>query len=128
MILINRSCNPHFQMQYKFNGNQLYCNCHRYQWIVSRLHKVYLDGSIGNNTLVNTLRPDPTRVCSTSMSTIDLILVYDVQNIKPSGVIACGMSDHVVTYCTRKVCKQQVNSHNSVSTIPRNYSVKDYLL
>ena len=48
-------------------------------------------GSIGNNTLVNYLQTfcsmfdlhqtikDPTRVCSTSQSTIDLILVSDVQ-------------------------------------------------
>jgi len=94
-------------------------------------------GSIGNNTLVNSLPifcsmfdlhqiiKDPTRVCSTSQSTIDLILVSDVQKITQSGVIVCGMSDHMVTYCTRKVCKQQVNCHNSVNILSMKFYSKE---
>ena len=94
-------------------------------------------GSIGNNTLVNYLQTfcsmfdlhqiikDPTRVCSTSQSTIDLILVSVVQKITQSGVIVCGMSDHMVTYCTRKVCKQQVNCHNSVNILSMKFYSKE---
>jgi len=83
-------------------------------------------GSIGNSTLVNSIiNKDPTRVCNTSQSTIDLVLVSDVQKITQSGVIACGMSDHMVTYCTRKVCKQQVNCHNSVNIRSVKYYTKE---
>ena len=35
------------------------------------------------------------------------------------------MSDHMVTYCTRKVCKQQVNFHNSVNISSVKYYTKE---
>jgi len=84
-------------------------------------------GAIGYNSLVNALKTfcsvydlkqiikEPTRVCKTSKSTIDLILVSDFQKICQSGVINYGLSDHMVTYCTRKVSKQQINGHNTLN-------------
>ena len=84
-------------------------------------------GSTGYNLLVNALRTfysildltqinkEPTRVCESSKSIIDLLLVSDFHKISQQGVIECGMSDHIATYCSRKVSKQQVNVHNRLN-------------
>ena len=66
---------------------------------------------------------EPTRVCESSQSIIDLILVSDVQKICQQGVIECGMSDNMATYCSRKVSKQQVNGHNTLNIHSRNVAV-----
>ena len=70
-----------------------------------------------NNPLVNAmcnlermfgltqLISEPTRVCTTSESIIDLIFVSHSENISQSGVITIGVSDHLITFCTRKVTK-----------------------
>ena len=57
---------------------------------------------------------DPTRVTTTTSSTIDLILVSDIDKISQSGVINIGISDHSLIFCTRKQTKAVFNNHNSV--------------
>ena len=57
---------------------------------------------------------DSTRVCHASKSTIDLILVSDKLKISQSGVIDIGISDHSLTYCTRKATKDVINKHRTV--------------
>ena len=56
----------------------------------------------------------PTRVpCSTS-SLIDHILTNSAEAIFQSGIIDCGMSDHQLIFCSRKVKRTKSNKHNNV--------------
>ena len=77
------------------------------------------------NILVNVLRNcervfgfkqlniEPTRVCNTSESAIGLILVTYYEKVCQSGVLSVGVSDHLITYCTRKVNRASVNMRNT---------------
>lgn len=64
----------------------------------------------------------PTRVTDTCASILDLIMVTDPDNMCQFGVLNVGLSDHLITYCTRKVKKFQINKNNSV----RIRSLKHY--
>ena len=57
---------------------------------------------------------DFTRISSSS-TTIDLILVSDCEKISQSGVIDCCISDHQMTFCTRKIHKVPVGKHNTAT-------------
>ena len=95
--------------------------------------------TVGYNLLVNALRTfcsildltqiikEPTRICESSQSIIDLILVSDVQKICQQGVIECGTSDHMATCCSRKVSKQLVNGHNTLNIRSRKHYSKELL-
>ena len=56
----------------------------------------------------------PTHVTNTSSSLIDHIYVNNYDKISQSGVLETGISDHFVTYCTRKVIRGQVGIHNKI--------------
>lgn len=56
----------------------------------------------------------PTRITSTSQTTIDFVLVSDKSKISNSGVIDCGISGHSIIFCTRKVHRASLGHHNSV--------------
>ena len=60
---------------------------------------------------------EPTRVTDTSSTTIDLILVSDVEKITQQGVISNGISDHDIIFATRKIHKSQF-SKGKISTSP----------
>ena len=55
----------------------------------------------GQKQLINV----PPRVTDTCVSILDLIMVTDPDNICQFGVLNVGLSDHLITYCTRKVKK-----------------------
>ena len=75
--------------------------------------------------LINT----PTRITPTSESCLDLIFVSHTDKISQSGVINIGLSDHFLTYCTRKVQRGSFNTHNSVKIrSTKNYSSKNFLM
>ena len=57
---------------------------------------------------------DQNRVTTTTSSTIDLILVSNIDKISQSGVIDIGISDHSLIFCTRKQTKAVFDKHNSV--------------
>ena len=57
---------------------------------------------------------EPTRITPKSRTIIDLILVSDPAKISQSGVIEIGVSDHFLTYCTRKITKVLYQKHNNV--------------
>ena len=57
---------------------------------------------------------EPTRITPTSRTIIDLILVSDPAKISQSGVIEIGVSDHFLTYCTRKITKVLYHKQNNV--------------
>ncbi|KAK3085363.1 hypothetical protein FSP39_002164 [Pinctada imbricata] len=65
---------------------------------------------------------DHTRVTSSSCSIIDHILCNNKEKICQSGVISIGLSDHFLTYCTRKSVKSFYNKHNNVKV----RSMKNY--
>ena len=70
----------------------------------------------------------PTRVTPNSESTIDLIMVSDRQNISQHGVIPFGLSDHYMTYCSRKVSKAQIGRHNTIKIRSlKNYTTSIFI-
>ena len=65
---------------------------------------------------------EATRVTSNSSTLIDHILSNSCEKICQSGTISIGLSDHFLTYMTRKIVKGQIGKHNFV----RMRSLKDY--
>ena len=71
---------------------------------------------------LNHLITEPTRISSSSSSIIDHILCNTKEKISQSGVIPVGISDHFITYCTRKASKERTGKQNMV----RIRSLKHY--
>ena len=70
---------------------------------------------------------DFTRICSTTATIIDLILVSDSDKISQSGVIDSGISDHNIIYCTRKGSRDCIGKHNSATFRSlKNYSKESF--
>jgi hypothetical protein len=68
---------------------------------------------------------DPTRVTCDTESIIDHILCNFKENIVNSGVITTGISDHFMTFCTRKISRGHFKSHNIIKIRSlKNYSVE----
>ena len=63
-----------------------------------------------------------TRVTSTTSTLLDHILCNNTEKVCQSGVISIGISDHFLTYCTRKVTKGLFKKHNTVKV----RSMKNY--
>lgn len=69
----------------------------------------------------------PTRVTANSETCIDLIIVSDPEKITQSGVIPTGLSDHYLTFCTRKISRGAFSSHNTVKIRSmRNYNASHF--
>lgn len=70
----------------------------------------------------------PTRVTQDSSTVIDLILVSNKDKVFQSGVLPFGISDHSVTFCSRKTPKHVFNSHNTVKIRSlKGYSLETFL-
>ena len=56
-------------------------------------------------------------------------ILYSLKNeIIQSGIIHIGISEHFLTFCTRKVGKEQFHSHNNVTIRSlKNYSAELFL-
>ena len=54
---------------------------------------------------------EPTRITENTSSVIDHIICSDVSKVCQSGAIPVGISDHLITFCTRKIFKGQFNKH-----------------
>ena len=53
----------------------------------------------------------------------DHILCNNEENIAQSGVIPIGLSDHFLTFCTRKIVRGTLNKHKTVKIRSlKNYS------
>ena len=66
---------------------------------------------------------EPTRVTATSESCLDLIMVSDKDKISQFGTINIGLSDHMLTYCTRKISRGVFGKHKTVKIRSmKNYS------
>lgn len=67
---------------------------------------------------------EPTRVDANSKSTIDHILCNSLNKVCQSGVIPIGLSDHFITFCSRKTVKGIFACHNTVKMrVMKHYSV-----
>ena len=63
----------------------------------------------------NHLISEPTRICASSSTTIDLILVSDSDKFSQSGVKYLFFCDHSMIYCTRKLIFFFIASHKNVT-------------
>ena len=64
----------------------------------------------------------------TSTSLLDHILTNSSERVSQSGVADVGLSDHQMTYCTRKIIHLKHNTHRFVKTRSfKNYSKDSYL-
>lgn len=96
-----------FNIDYKSTNNQL---CKTYKNILNIFN-------------FKQLIEEPTRVTLSSSTVIDHIICNNEERISQSGVIPTGISDHFITYCTRRSnIKHKVNSQNTV----RIRSMKNY--
>ena len=57
---------------------------------------------------------DATRIMPKSSSIIDLIFISEPDKIQQSGVLPVGYSDHMIIFCTRKLCRLKIGEHQSV--------------
>ncbi len=57
---------------------------------------------------------EPTCVCSSTQTIIDLDLVSEKSRIADSGVRNYGLSDHSIVFCTQKIKKAVLNCHSSI--------------
>lgn len=70
----------------------------------------------------------PTRITDRSTTLIDHILVNSKDKISQSGVIPMGLSDHFITYCTRRTQKIKFNEHNVVTIrSQKNYNKDNFI-
>ena len=66
---------------------------------------------------------------TTTSSTIDLILVSDIDEISQSSVIDIGISDHSLIFCTRKQTKAVFNKHNSMKLRSlKHYNREEFIM
>ena len=69
----------------------------------------------------------PTRITSNTSTLIDHILTNTQENISQSGIIDTAISDHSLTYCTRKISKAKYNRHKKINVLSlKNYSSDVY--
>ena len=66
-----------------------------------------------------------TRITCNSSSILNLIFTSVVDNITQSGVLAVGISDHLVIYCTRKVTRVKSGCHKCVKVRSLKKYTKD---
>ena len=71
---------------------------------------------------------EPTRITDTTTSLLDHILCNNKEKNCQSGTISIGLSDHFLTYCTRKISKVQINKHKYVKIRSlKNYKKEDFI-
>ena len=70
----------------------------------------------------------PTRVTDKTSTLLDHIFTNNTGKICQSGVLPVGLSDHFITYCTRKSSRGYIGKHNTIKIRSlKNYSVIDFL-
>ena len=70
----------------------------------------------------------PTRVTEKTSTLLDHIFTNNTNKISQSGVLPLGLSDHFLTYCTRKSIRAHIGTHKTLSIRSlKNYSTVDFL-
>ena len=67
---------------------------------------------------------EPTRVCNTSESGIDLIAVFDHEKVRCPK---CWYNDQLIPNCSRKVNRAPVNKHNTQMRCSKHYSKDQFI-
>ena len=70
----------------------------------------------------------PTRITATTASALDHIITNSKEKLCQYGTLNVGLSDHLITYCTRKVWRCQINRHNTVHIRSMRHYSKESLL
>ena len=71
---------------------------------------------------------DPTRITENTASVVDHILCSH-EKIFQSSVVPVGVSDHFLTFCTRRNVKGQFSHHNYVTIRSvKNYNVEKFIV
>ena len=69
----------------------------------------------------------PTRITCHCASLLDHILSNSVEKISDSGIIDIGVSDHQLTFCTRKILRHKTNNHKNVYVRSlKNYNIEKF--
>ena len=70
----------------------------------------------------------PTRITESCSSLLDHIITNNSDKIYQSGVLDIGLSDHLITFCSRKIIRGQIGKHNTIQIRSlKNYSVHLFL-
>ena len=70
----------------------------------------------------------PTRVTEKTSTLLDHIFTNNIEKISQSGVLPMGLSDHFLTYCTRKSIRGHIGTHKTISIRSlKSYSITDFL-
>ena len=70
----------------------------------------------------------PTRISCNSSTVIDHILSNVKENILQCGTISVGISDHLLTFCTRKISRGHFKSHNTIKIRSmKNYCAEGFI-
>ena len=70
----------------------------------------------------------PTRITETCSSLLDHIITNNSDKIYQSGVLDIGLSDHLITFCSRKIIRGQIGKHKTIKIRSlKNYSVLSFL-
>ena len=70
----------------------------------------------------------PTRVTEKSCTLLDHIFTNNIEKFSQSGVLPMGLSDHYITYCTRKNIRGHIGTHNTITIRSlKNYSSVEFL-
>ena len=65
----------------------------------------------------------PTRITDTCKSLLDHIITNNTEKIYQSGVLDIGLSDHLITFCSRKIIRGLVGKHKTIKIRSlKNYS------
>ena len=78
----------------------------------------------GYTQLINT----PTRVTANTSSLIDHIYTNNRDKVSQAGVIETGISDHFITYCTRRKPKDIIGKHTTIKIRSmKNYTKESFV-
>ena len=92
----------------------------------SKLHKDYKE--VLNTFNCKQLIKVVTRETDTSYSCLDHIFTNNEDKICQTGVVKSGLSDHYITFCTRKIIRGQIGKHNTIRVRSlRNYNIDVFL-
>ena len=70
----------------------------------------------------------PTRVTEKYSTLLDHIFTNNIEKFSQSGVLPMGLSDHYITYCTRKNTRGHIGTHNTITIRSlKNYSSVEFL-
>ena len=70
----------------------------------------------------------PTRITDSCASLLDHIITNNTKKVYQSGVLDIGLSDHLITFCSRKIIKGQIGKHKTIRIRSlKNYSILSLL-